>query len=175
MGAIGLAGLALVIHSPGEVLGCVLFKRRRAARKQFEDPLTQPVVVPSELPAVSAKNGKKSKTAPRRTIWFRPRPAIRLPDAPAYLIRLTNGGEPASAAPIPVIDKEMTFGTDPVSPCAVLDDPPFLRCMPASSEMARALSISTITARWRAPGSTMNQSHAKADGWHMETGSILDS
>ena len=72
-----------------------------------------------------------------------------------------------------MIDKEMTFGTDPVQSLRVLDDPPFLRCMPASSEMARALSISTITARWRAPGSTMNQSHAKADGWHMETGSIL--
>lgn len=123
MGAIGLAGLALVIILLRGVLGGVLFKRRRAARKQFEDPLTQPVVVPSELPAVSAKNGKKSKTAPRRTIWFRPRPAIRLPDAPAYLIRLTNGGEPASAAPIPVIDKEMTFGTDPVQSLRVLDDP----------------------------------------------------
>ena len=123
MGAIGLAGLALVIILLRGVLGGVLFKRRRAARKQFEDPLTQPVVVPSELPAVSAKNAKKSKTAPRRTIWFRPRPAIRLPDAPAYLIRLTNGGEPASAAPIPVIDKEMTFGTDPVQSLRVLDDP----------------------------------------------------
>ena len=123
MGAIGLAGLALVIILLRGVLGGVLFKRRRAARKHFEDPLTQPVVVPSELPAVSAKNAKKSKTAPRRTIWFRPRPAIRLPDAPAYLIRLTNGGEPASAAPIPVIDKEMTFGTDPVQSLRVLDDP----------------------------------------------------
>jgi hypothetical protein len=123
MGAIGLAGLALVIILLRGMLGGVLFKRRRAARKQFEDPLTQPVVVPSELSAVSAKNAKKSKTAPRRTIWFRPRPAIRLPDAPAYLIRLTNGGEPASAAPIPVIDKEMTFGTDPVQSLRVLDDP----------------------------------------------------
>ena len=123
MGAIGLAGLALVIILLRGVLGGVLFKRRRAARKHFEDPLTQPVVVPSELPAVSAKNAKKSKTAPRRTIWFRPRPAIRLPDAPAYLIRLTNGGEPASVAPIPVIDKEMTFGTDPVQSLRVLDDP----------------------------------------------------
>ena len=123
MGAIGLAGLALVLILLRGVLGGVLFKRRRAARQQFEDPLTQPVVVPTELPAASAKNAKKSKTAPRRTVWFRAKDVSRLPDAPAYLTRLTNGGEPASAAPIPVIEKEMTFGTDPVQSLRVLDDP----------------------------------------------------
>jgi hypothetical protein len=123
MGAIGLAGLALVIILLRGRFGGVLFRKRRAARKQFEDPLTQPVVVPTELPAVSAKNAKKSKTAPRRAVWFRPNPVLRLPDAPAYLTRLTNGGEPASAAPIPVIEKEMTFGTDPVQSLRVLDDP----------------------------------------------------
>jgi hypothetical protein len=123
MGAIGVAGLALVVILLRGVLGGVLFKRRRAARQQFEDPLTQPVVVPTELPAVSAKNARKSKTAPRRTVWFRSKPVSRLPDAPAYLTRLTNGGEPASAAPIPVIEKEMTIGTDPVQSLRVLDDP----------------------------------------------------
>ena len=123
MGAIGLAGLALVLILLRGVLGGVLFKRRRAARQHFEDPLTQPVVVPTELPAASAKNAKKSKTAPRRTVWFRAKDVSRLPDAPAYLTRLTNGGEPASAAPIPVIEKEMTFGTDPVQSLRVLDDP----------------------------------------------------
>ncbi len=123
MGAIGVAGLALVLILLRGVLGGVLFKRRRAARQHFEDPLTQPVVVPTELPAASAKNAKKSKTAPRRTVWFRSKDVSRLPDAPAYLTRLTNGGEPASAAPIPVIEKEMTFGTDPVQSLRVLDDP----------------------------------------------------
>jgi hypothetical protein len=123
LGAIGLAGLALVVILLRGRIGGALFKRRRAARRKFEDPLTQPVVVPMELPAVSAKNAKKSKTAPRRTVWFRPKAASRLPDAPAYLTRLTNGGEPASVAPIPVIEKEMTFGTDPVQSLRVLDDP----------------------------------------------------
>ena len=123
MGAMGLAGLALLVILLRGRFGGVLFKRRRAARQQFEDPLTQPVVVPTELPASAAKNTKKSKTVPRRSVWFRPRPANRLPDAPAYLIRLTSGGEPASAAPIPVVEKEMTFGTDPVQCVRVLDDP----------------------------------------------------
>ncbi|HJR80475.1 MAG TPA: FHA domain-containing protein [Anaerolineales bacterium] len=122
-GAIGLAGLALVTILLRGRVGGALFKNRRARRKQFEDPLTQPVVALTEPPVTSAKNAKKSKTTPRRTIWFRPKPTLRLPDAPAYLTRLTNGGEPASAAPIPVLEREMTFGTDPVQSIRVLDDP----------------------------------------------------
>jgi hypothetical protein len=118
----GLAGLALLIILLRGKVGGALSRRRRAKRQQFEDPLTQPVVVPTELPA-AAKNAKKSKTVPRRTVWFRPKSAIRLPDAPAYLTRLTNGGEPATAAPIPMLEKEMTFGTDPVQSLRVLDDP----------------------------------------------------
>jgi pSer/pThr/pTyr-binding forkhead associated (FHA) protein len=47
----------------------------------------------------------------------------RIPDAPAYLIRLTNGGEPASVTPIAVIERDMSFGTDPVQSMHVLDDP----------------------------------------------------
>jgi hypothetical protein len=118
-GAMGLAGLALVVILLRGRAGSALFKKRRARRKQFEDPLTQPVVAFTEPPAPA----KTSKTVLRRSFWFRPKPASRLPDAPAYLTRLTNGGEPASAAPIPVLEKEMTFGTDPVQSLRVLDDP----------------------------------------------------
>jgi pSer/pThr/pTyr-binding forkhead associated (FHA) protein len=46
-----------------------------------------------------------------------------MPEAPAYLYRLTNGGEPASSLPIPMQEKDMTFGTDPVQCIRVLDDP----------------------------------------------------
>jgi FHA domain len=120
LGAIGLAGLALLVILLRGKVGGALFKKRRETRKQFEDPLTQPVVTLTEPPASATK---KSKTAPRRTVWFRPRPASRVPEAPAYLTRLTNGGEPASASPIPVLEKDMTFGTDPVQSMRVLDDP----------------------------------------------------
>jgi hypothetical protein len=122
-GSIGLAGLALLIILLRGKVGGTLFKKRLARNQKFEDPLTQPVAALTEAPVSTAKNAKKSKTMPRRALWFRPSPAIRLPDAPAYLTRLTNGGEPASAAPIPVIEKEMTFGTDPVQSIRVLDDP----------------------------------------------------
>jgi hypothetical protein len=120
LGAIGLAGLALIAILLRGRFGGELFKKRRETRKQFEDPLTQPVVALTEPPASATK---KSKTVPRRTIWFRPQPANRVPEAPAYLTRLTNGGEPASSLPIPVLEKDMTFGTDPVQSMRVLDDP----------------------------------------------------
>src|SRR6185503_1139127 len=103
LGAIGLAGLALLVILLRGRVGGELFKGRRATRKRFEDPLTQPVVAltePPNLRSSAAKNAKKTKTAPRRSVWFRAKSSNRMPEAPAYLIRLTNGGEPASALPI---------------------------------------------------------------------------
>lgn len=118
IGALGLAGLAL--------LGILLRSRRsNAARKEqretkrsFDDPLTQPVAALTEPPASAAK---KVKTAPRQPVKLQTKP-VRLEDASAYLVRLTSGGEPASVAPIPIIEKDMTFGTDPVQSMHVLDD-----------------------------------------------------
>jgi hypothetical protein len=121
LGAIGFAGIALVVILLVGRSGGDLFKKRREKRKRFEDPLTQPVVTLTEPPASAAK---RSKTLPRRGGWLQSVPrAPRLPDAPAYLYRLTNGGEPASVLPIPVLDKDLTFGTDPVQSTRVLDDP----------------------------------------------------
>ncbi len=88
-------------------------------RSAKEDPLTQPVPALTE-PPVSAT--KRSKSQPRIPGWMTLRPT-RTPQAPAQLVRLTNGGEPASSAPIPLLEKDMTFGTDPVKSMHVLDDP----------------------------------------------------
>ena len=120
IGAIALAGLALLGILLRGRAGTATPRSRRETRKQFEDPLTQPVVALTE-PPVSAT--KKTKTEPRslRSGWLQPKPA-RVAEAPAYLIRLTNGGEPASVSPIPVQEKDMTFGTDPVQSKRVLDD-----------------------------------------------------
>lgn len=117
LGALALAGLAL--------LGILLRSRRsntarreqRETRRSFDDPLTQPVVALTEPPASATK---KVKTAPRQPVKVQ---AKRVEDAPAFLVRLTSGGEPASVAPIPVLEKETTFGTDPVQSMQVLDDP----------------------------------------------------
>ena len=113
-----LAGLALLVILLRGKIGGELFKGRRATRRRFEDPLTQPVVALTE-PPVSAT--KKSKTEPRRAGWLQVKPN-RVAEAPAYLIRLTNGGEPASVSPVPVAETDMTFGTDPVQSMRVLDD-----------------------------------------------------
>lgn len=121
LGAMGLAGLALLAILVRGRVGGELFKKRREKRKRFEDPLTQPVVALTEPPTSPIK---KQKTIPRRANWLQlPSKVSRLPEAPAYLKRLTNGGEPASLVPIPVLEKDMTFGTDPVQSMHVLDDP----------------------------------------------------
>jgi hypothetical protein len=121
MGAIGLAGLLLFGILLRGRTNIVLFRRRKERRKHFEDPLTQPVHGAME-PPVSAT--KKSKTQPRKILEkLQPKSGSRLAEAPAYLIRLTNGGEPASAVPIPLAEKDMSFGTDPVQSKRVLDDP----------------------------------------------------
>jgi len=120
LGGIGLAGLLLLAILLRGRTNIVLFKRRRQALQRFEDPLTQPVGTTTEPPASATK---KSRTEPRKLLsklQFKP---TRAPEAPAYLIRLTNSGEPASALPIPLAEKDMTFGTDPVQSKRVLDDP----------------------------------------------------
>ena len=117
LGAIISAGLALLIILIRSRVKNVPESRRRKTRRAKEDPLTQPVAALTE-PAVSAT--KRVKSQPRFG-WLGAK--SRVPSAPAYLVRLVNGGEPASAAPIPVIEKEMTFGTDPVQSVYVLDDP----------------------------------------------------
>jgi hypothetical protein len=118
IGAISLAGLLLLGILLRGRTNIVFFRRRKAARKKFEDPVTQPVLAMAEPPIAATK---KAKTQPRKTI-FQPRPPRVVMNAPAYLTRLTDGGEPASAAPIPLDEKDMTFGTDPVQSKRVLDD-----------------------------------------------------
>jgi hypothetical protein len=119
MGAIALAGiLLLAILLRGRVVN-IPVSRSRKKRMQREDPLTQPVAALTEPPAPATR---KAKTQPRFAGWAWSKNS-RVPKAPAYLIRLTSGGEPASATPIPVADKELTFGTDPVQSMQVLDDP----------------------------------------------------
>ena len=117
MGAITFAGLALLIILVMSRVKNVPESRRKKARKAKEDPLTQPVAALTDLPVSAKKSGKSQP----RFGWMGAR-QNRLPSAPAYLIRLTNGGEPASGIPIPVIERDMTFGTDPVQSMHVLDD-----------------------------------------------------
>jgi hypothetical protein len=113
--AISVAGAALlfILISGGRLRLSALFVRRQT-RKLYEDPLTQPVAV--SVPKRQVKSAKGSRGLP----WRR-RP--KLVEAPAYLVRLTVDGQPATGNPIPLVGGEMTFGNDPVLATQVLDDP----------------------------------------------------
>jgi hypothetical protein len=109
--------LALVI-----LVGILVFGRmrilslqeRRAARKQITDPVTQPIAI-RQTEAPAAKRGQA-----KRLEWAR---TGRMPDAPAYLVRLKSNGEPMTGNPIPLIEKDNSFGNDPVQAEIILDDP----------------------------------------------------
>ncbi len=104
---VGLAGLILLGILLGSRLRVRSVRERRADRRQREDPLTQPVVITATEPI----------TGPKKT----PRRA-KIPEAPAFLIRLAPDGKPAAVSPIPV-HADDTFGADPVQASTILDEP----------------------------------------------------
>lgn len=114
IGAVALAGLALLfVLLTGRLR--VSLRARREARRAYEDPLTQPVAIPAEAPAPASEKTKRRNTRPDAS---RPRAV----NAAASLIRLMPDGQPATANPIPLAEKEITFGTDPVQASQVIDD-----------------------------------------------------
>ena len=119
IGAVALAGLALLFVLLTGRLRIPSLQARRAARKAYHDPLTQPVKIEVEAPVPAEAEKPK-----RRMPWNNPAtPHPRAVDAPAVLIRLNEEGQPVTGNPIPLAEKEMAFGTDPVQSNHVLDDP----------------------------------------------------
>jgi hypothetical protein len=112
MGAIGLAGGILLFILLSGRLRIKSRRERRETRRRAVDPVTQPVSIQQAEPS-------KRKKA-RRSSWMR---ADRWQDAPAYLTRLRPDGEPMTGRPIALVEKETTFGTDPVEAMHVLDHP----------------------------------------------------
>jgi hypothetical protein len=111
--AIALAGgvlLSILLY------GRLRFKSRRERveiRKRNNDPVTQPVEIPQTVLPAPRKHGRGLR-------WMR---SDRLPEAPAYLARLGQDGEPLTGNPIPLQEAEIIFGTDPVQADHVLDHP----------------------------------------------------
>ncbi|MFZ5881691.1 MAG: FHA domain-containing protein [Chloroflexota bacterium] len=118
IGAVALAGLILIAVLLTGQLRLPSAKARRAARKASIDPLTQPVPILAERPVAA-----ESEKPRRRKLWNLPAARPRPVDAPAYLVRLQADGQPAAGQPIPLAEKEMTFGADPVQAAHVLDAP----------------------------------------------------
>jgi hypothetical protein len=124
-GAVGMAGLVLVL---------ILFMARfrnvlvsaRSARQAQADPVTQPVPV-----VLERHNGKEAATKRGRAVPPNGNDSAQPAEIRAHLQRLLSDplaapGEtlkPAPVAPIPLNEKDITFGTDPVQSLYVLDDP----------------------------------------------------
>jgi hypothetical protein len=119
IGAIAIAGLALLIILVSGRVRVPSLREARAARRADADPLTQQVQTEVEQPApVAEKPGRGRKS--RKAAEAKTKKTV---DAPASLVRLSPDGQPATANPIPLLEKELTFGTDPVQCNHVLDDP----------------------------------------------------
>jgi hypothetical protein len=118
IGAVSLAGLALVFVLLTGRLRLPSLRERQAARRASADPLTQPVAIPLEETAPMKTKPRRLSTARKKAAAAPPRPA----DAPATLVRLNPDGQPATANPLLLIGAEIIFGTDPVQASLILDN-----------------------------------------------------
>lgn len=150
-GSIILAGLVLfIILLSGRVRLPTLRKVQEDRRIQ-SDPLTQPIPVVVQEPIAAPETKKK---APKRRTSSKKTESLSKSsvDAAASLIRLGVDGQFAAVAPIPLAEKELVLGTDPVQCAIVLDDP----------------SLSSIHARIRQTddgGYLLQDSHSIAGTW----------
>jgi hypothetical protein len=119
IGAISIAGLALLVILLSGRVRVPTLRARREARRVSEDPLTQSIQTVEEIPApVVGKKPKWRLFTPKTAAAPKPKKT----DAPASFIRINSDGQPATVSPIALREKEMTFGTDPVQCNHVLDD-----------------------------------------------------
>lgn len=128
VGAIAFAGLVLLlILFMGRLRR--LFSGARQQRATQADPLTQDVSAAMDVPTLA-----RDRTTPRGAAALSKtgrQKAARAVQADAFLRRLLADplaapGEtfkPADSPPIPLVEREITFGTDPRQSSHVLDDP----------------------------------------------------
>lgn len=125
-GSIILAGLVLFFILLSGRFRIPTLRAAQAAHRASIDPLTQPIQAgvedaPQAAPAHAAPAGKTQK---RRTLSKKTGAGSKSSlEAAASFIRINPDGLAAAAAPIQLIEKEITFGTDPVQCNQILDDP----------------------------------------------------
>jgi len=119
-GSIILAGLVLFAILIGGRLRIPTLRQAQEARKASVDPLTQPIPTAVAETTPDAKPKRKQWTIRSKKIQ-----AVQLSkgEPAAYLLRLNADGQPATVAPIQLIEKEIVFGTDPVQCNQILDHP----------------------------------------------------
>jgi hypothetical protein len=124
VGAIIFAGIALTLILASGRLQIPSLRAAQEARRAEADPLTQSIQVIKEEPLVPVESAAAVKIKKPRTKSKKTEAAAKSrKEALALFIRLAADGQPAAAIPIPVSEKETTFGTDPVQCDQIMDDP----------------------------------------------------
>lgn len=116
-GAILVAGLALFAVLLSGRFQFLSLRAVQEERRVQSDPLTQPLTTLVQEPTAEPVK-KKRKSKPKKT-EADSRSAV---EADASFIKLNADGQFATVAPIPIIEKEIIFGTDPVQCNLILDD-----------------------------------------------------
>lgn len=152
IGSIVMAGLVLFIILLSGRVRIPTLRTLRDARRAQTDPLTQQIPAVVEEPVIPVLEAVK-KAPKRRTPSKKKETASKsVVDAAASLIRLNPDGQFASAAPIPLSEKEIVFGADPVQCTTILND----------------LSVSPVHARLRMTddgGYLLLDNHSIAGTW----------
>lgn len=116
-GAILVAGLALFAVLLSGRLQFLSLRAVQEERRAQNDPLTQPLTTLVQEPTLE-KTKQKRKQKPKKTEAV----SKSMSEAHASFIKLNADGQFASVAPIPLIEKEIVFGTDPTQCNLILDD-----------------------------------------------------
>ena len=119
IGAILIAGVALVLILFSGRLRSLSIRAAQETRRTEADPLTQSVQATAESPSpVAVEKKKKPRAKPKKAAPVSPSGA----EVQVSFIRLNMEGQLLPVPPIAVIDKEMVFGTDPAQCNQILDD-----------------------------------------------------
>ena len=122
-GSIILAGLVLFLILLSGRLRIPTIRAAQAARRAEADPLTQSVAAGMEVPApivpVAAGKSKRRSTPSKKT---ESGSRSKKDSHAASFIRINTDGQVMAAAPIPIDDREIVFGTDPVQCNQIMDD-----------------------------------------------------
>lgn len=126
-GGILFAGLVLFFILISGRFRMPSIRAAQEARRADADPLTQSIaVVEEELAAapLAEKTTKRHAASKKASPNTKSRKdAKEIKEAPALFMRINGDGQALPVAPIPVITKEIVFGTDPVQCTQIMDDP----------------------------------------------------
>jgi hypothetical protein len=167
LGAVALAGIILTIVLLSGRMRIKSRQERRESLWRKTDPVTQPVPIKQTEPPVKQKGFRKGKQAARLP-WMR---ADRLKNAPAYFTRLGTNGEPLTGHPIPLLEKETTFGTDPIQSAYVLDHPS-IAALHARLERTDSGNF-LITDNGSVAGTWVNYDPVPKEGYTLKHGDVV--